>query len=81
MPINEDVPIEYLEGFALLTMIGEYYRLDWSDFDGRTLRSQLRKVRDALRAELQGDPGPAFELLEEWKEALQDKEDFVTGEV
>lgn len=81
MPINENYPSDYLEGFALLDMIGQYYRLDWSEFDGRSLRSQLKAVKEALRAELQGDSGPVFELLEQWKEDLQDKEDYVTGEV
>lgn len=27
-----------------LNALGQYYRNDWSDFDGRTLRSQLNQL-------------------------------------
>ena len=34
-----------------MTAYGQGYRLDWSDFDGRTLRDQLNRIRDwAIRA-------------------------------
>lgn len=29
-----------------LNALGQYYRNDWSDFDGRTLRSQLNQLTD-----------------------------------
>jgi hypothetical protein len=34
-----------------LRLLGQSWRSDWSDFDGRTLRSQLEGISDLLRSE------------------------------
>lgn len=40
--------------FAAMEMLGEAWRGDWSDFDGRTLRSQLDQLARLGREALAG---------------------------
>jgi hypothetical protein len=42
-------------GLSCLHALGTAYRGDWSDFDGRTLRSQLDEVSRIIRKESQGE--------------------------
>lgn len=49
------------EGALLLSRLGAYWRNDWSDFDGRTLRDQLDVIADFL----EGGPLPAMSYLED----------------
>ena len=52
-----------------MTAYGAAYRLDWSDFDGRTLRNQLARLADwaemALRNELDNEYTLGTLLLKE----------------
>jgi len=36
---------------VILDELGAAYRRDWSGFDGRTLRSQLQRITERLRAD------------------------------
>lgn len=45
----EDARIEAIA--AGIQALGEAYRDDWSDFDGRTLRAQLNGYADLLRSD------------------------------
>lgn len=47
-----DVPEVSLEAMRAL---GQAYRDDWSEFDGRTLRDQLNELEDMIRKELAGE--------------------------
>lgn len=38
-----------------LTDLGEAWRSDWSDFDGRTLRDQLYEIEDLVERECRGE--------------------------
>jgi uncharacterized protein with von Willebrand factor type A (vWA) domain len=40
---------------AALSALGQAWRGDWSEFDGRTLRSQLNEITDLLDAERRGE--------------------------
>lgn len=46
-----------------LRLLGQAYRGDWSDFDGRTLRDELNELADALDKALAGEE---FDL-ERWQ--------------
>ena len=52
-----------------LAAIGQYYRNDWSDFDGRTLRSQLADLASwgdkATKGETQEEYADFTEMLAE----------------
>lgn len=52
-----------------LVAIGQYYRNDWSDFDGRTLRSQLDDLvswgNKATKGETQEEYTAFTEMLAE----------------
>lgn len=50
-----------------LRALGQYYRNDWSGFDGRTLRDQLAEFANFLSAETE-DFTLFTELLEEQKD-------------
>jgi hypothetical protein len=40
---------------AAMKALGDKWRGDWSDFDGRTLRDQLAELDELIRAEVAGE--------------------------
>lgn len=44
-----------MESMRLLRAIGQDYRNDWSEFDGRTARSQLERVAELAEREHAGE--------------------------
>ncbi len=49
-----------------LQALGQYYRNDWSDFDGRSLRSELSQICSWYKDENDVDEFKVFsEMLEE----------------
>jgi hypothetical protein len=42
-------------GLACLAALGTAYRGDWSDMDGRALRSQLNEIDTIIRDEIAGN--------------------------
>ncbi len=47
-----DVPEVSLE---VMRMLGQVYRDDWSEFDGRALRDQLNELEGMIRREIAGE--------------------------
>lgn len=52
MSTEDNIPTKGLE---CLNDLGEQWRGDWSDFDGRTLRDQLDDIAEIIRRECRGD--------------------------
>src|ERR687890_324299 len=53
--VSEMIDGNRYEALRCLTDLGEAYREDWSDFDGRTLRDELSELADLIRREERGD--------------------------
>ena len=44
-----------LASLELLRIIAHGYRLDWSDFDGRSAKAELNRVADLIQREANGE--------------------------